>query len=77
MRIRRPKLLDMSLPSINAIVSAVWMTVAVVIGLVGGVTSSGAIVALAALGGLPPLALLLLWNDSGQTLSESIREGLR
>lgn len=67
----------MTLPSIKAIVSAVWVAGAVVIGLVGGVTSSGAIVALVALGGLPPLALLLLWNDPGQTLSESIREGLR
>jgi hypothetical protein len=67
----------MTLPSIKAIVSAVWMAGAVLIGVVGGVTSSGAIVALAALGGLPPLALLLLWNDPGQTLSERIREGLR
>jgi hypothetical protein len=67
----------MTLPSIKAIVSAAWVAGAVVIGLVGGVTSSGAIVALAALGGLPPLALLLLWNDPEQTLSESIREGLR
>jgi hypothetical protein len=67
----------MTLLSIKAMASALWMTGAVIIGLVGGVTSSGAIVALAALGGLPPLALLLLWNDPAQTMSESIREGLR
>ncbi len=57
--------------------SALWLTAAVVIGVVGGVTSSGAILTLAALGCLPPLALLLLWNDPAQTMSESIREGLR
>jgi hypothetical protein len=67
----------MSLPAIKAIVSAGWIATAVTIGLVGGVRSSGAITMLAALGSLPPLALLLLWNDPGQTLSESIREGRR
>ena len=31
----------------------------------------------AALGLLPPLAILFLWNDPQQTMSESINEGRR
>lgn len=75
--IRTRTLSDMTLSSIKLAASAVWITSAILIGLVAGVTSSGAIMTLAALGGLPPLALLLLWNDPAKTMSESIREGLR
>jgi hypothetical protein len=67
----------MELQKIKWTISAAWVLVAFVIGLVAGVTSSGGLVALTALGLLPPLALLLLWNDPPQSISESIRQGRR
>ena len=54
-----------------------WVLSAAVIGILAGVTSTGGLVALAALGLLPPLALMLLWNDPPETMSESIRGGRR
>ena len=67
----------MTLHTIKRIVSLLWISLALAIGMAADVSSSGAMTALAALGVLPPLALLLLWNDPSQTMSESIREGLR
>ena len=67
----------MGLRKTKSTVAAVWVLVAVVVGLVAGVTSTGGLVLLAALGLLPPLALLLLWNDPSQSMSESIQQGRR
>ena len=67
----------MKLGQIKASVAVVWVLAAIVIGLVAGVTAPGGLVALAALGLLPPLALLLLWNDPSQSMSESIQQGRR
>jgi len=58
-------------------VAVVWVLVAAVIGIVAGVRSTGGLVALASLGLLPPLALMLLWNEPSETMSESIRGGRR
>jgi hypothetical protein len=41
------------------------------------ITSAGGRVALVAFGLLPPLAMLLMWNEPSQTLSESINEQRR
>jgi hypothetical protein len=54
-----------------------WVLSAAAVGIVSGVTSTGGLVALAALGLLPPLALMLFWNDPPETMSESIRGGRR
>ena len=67
----------MRLKQIKKVVASVWVLVAVVIGLAVGVRSAGGLVALAALGLLPPLALMLLWNEPPETMSESIRDGRR
>ena len=67
----------MGLQQIKSIVAATWVLTAIVVGLVAGVTSTGGLVLLAALGLLPPLALLLLWNDPSQSMSESIQQGRR
>jgi uncharacterized membrane protein YhiD involved in acid resistance len=67
----------MGLRQIKLTAAAVWVLAAIGIGLVAGVTSPGGLVLLAALGLLPPLALLLLWNDPPQSLSESIQQGRR
>jgi len=67
----------MGLQQIKSIVAATWVLTAIVVGLVASVTSFGGLVVLAALGLLPPLALLLLWKDPRQSMSESIQESRR
>jgi hypothetical protein len=49
---------------------------AVVIAIVADLSWTGGI-ALATFGLLPPLAILLLWTDPAQTISESIHEARR
>ena len=63
----------MTLQNIKMIVSGVWMLTALVIAIVADVSWLAGI-AIAALGVLPPLALLLWWNEPAQTMSESIRQ---
>lgn len=67
----------MRLQKIKRAFAVVWVLSAAFIGVAAGVSSTGGLVALAALGLLPPLALMLLWNDPGETMSESIRGGRR
>ena len=67
----------MELQQIKSTAASAWVLAAIIIGLVAGVTSPGGLVVLAALGLLPPLALLLLWNHPSQTMSESIQQGRR
>jgi hypothetical protein len=67
----------MRLKQIKWVFGSVWVLVALVVGVATGVRSTGGLVALAALGLLPPLALMLLWNDPPETMSESIRDGRR
>jgi hypothetical protein len=63
----------MTLQNIKMIVSGVWMLTALAIVIVADVSWLAG-VAIAALGVLPPLALLLWWNEPAQTMSESIRK---
>ena len=55
------------------IVTASWMLVALAIAVTSPVTWPRHL-AIAALGILPPLALLLWWNEPGQTMTEAIDE---
>jgi hypothetical protein len=55
----------------------VWVAAAAVIGLLLGVSSPGGLALLAAFALLPPLAMLVLWNEPQETMSESIRGGQR
>jgi hypothetical protein len=57
--------------------AALWVFMAVVIGALVGVSSVWGILLLAGLGLLPPLVMLLRWNDPQETLSESIGRGRR
>lgn len=66
----------MTLHYIKMTMSALWVLIAVVIAIVTD-PSWPALIVLAALGLLPPLALFLLWNDPAQTISESIHEARR
>jgi hypothetical protein len=67
----------MELRQIKSTVAAAWVLVAIIVGLVAGVKSPGGLVLLAALGLLPPLALMLLWKHPSESMSESIQQGRR
>ena len=67
----------MQLQQIKKACGVAWVLAAAIVGLVAGVRSTGGLVALAALGLLPPLALMFLWNEPPETMSESIRGGRR
>ena len=67
----------MQLQQIKKAFCGVWVLSAAFVGVVAGVRSIGGLVVLAALGLLPPLALMLLWNEPSETMSESIRGGRR
>ena len=69
-------LTSMELQHIKRAISTLWVLTAVAIALVANLSGSGWI-ALASLGLLPPLAILLLWNEPAQTISESIRHARR
>ena len=66
----------MDLQRIKMTVSAAWILIALAIAIIAGPSFIGGLL-LAAFGLLPPLALLLLWNDPAQTMSESINEARR
>ena len=55
------------------IVSGIWMLAALVIAVLTHPTWVAGI-AIAAIGVLPPVALLFWWNEPAQTMSESIRQ---
>jgi len=61
----------MTLQRIKMTVSAVWVLIATMIALAVDLSWSRGIL-IASLGLLPPLALLLLWNEPSRTMSESI-----
>jgi len=66
----------MNIQQIKMTVSAVWMLAALLV-IVATKASMSANVVVAALGVLPPLALLLLWNDPTPTMSEIINNAKR
>jgi hypothetical protein len=69
---------SMNLQRIKTTLSAVWVFTAVVVAVsLGADLSRPAMMAIAAAGLLPPLAILLLWNEPPQTMSESINEARR
>jgi hypothetical protein len=59
----------MSLHTIKTAMSALWIVAALITLLVAG-ASMTVNIAIVALGVLPPVALLLLWNDPAPTMSE-------
>jgi hypothetical protein len=66
----------MQLQRIKMVVAALWVLTVVAIAIVVDLSWAGGI-ALAAVGSLPPLALLLMWNDPSPTMSESINRARR
>jgi hypothetical protein len=57
--------------------ASVWVLTAAFIAAVAGVTSITSGLLLASFGLVPPLVLLVRWNEPEQTLSESIHEALK
>jgi hypothetical protein len=65
----------MSLQQIKMSVSVVWVSIATVIAIAMAVDMSWTKgLMLAAFGLLPPLAMLLLWNEPARTMSERIND---
>ena len=58
-------------------VASAWVLLVIVVGLAAGVESTTGLIALVSVGLLPPLGVLLLWNDPTPTLSQSIAKVLR
>ena len=67
----------MQLQSIKTTLASAWVLAVIVVGLAVGVESTTGLIALATVGLLPPLGVLLLWNDPTPSLSESIAKVLR
>ncbi len=67
----------MPMKQIKLTSAIVWLAAVAVVGLLVGVSSPGGIALLAAFALLPPLAMMLLWTEPQETMSESIRGGRR
>jgi hypothetical protein len=67
----------MRLKKIKVMIAAAYVVIVVVAGLAWGLTSTSGWTALTALALLPPAAMLWLWNDPAETLSESIQQARR
>ena len=66
----------MAIQRIKMVGSALWVVMALVIALTVPLSRMGSLL-LATFGLLPPLFILLWWNDPKQTMSESINEARR
>jgi len=66
----------MRLEHIKMLISGVWILSALLVAVIVQPSMRGVIL-LGSLGLLPPLVMLLVWNDPAQTMSESIDESRR
>ena len=66
----------MTLQRIKMTVSAVWVLIATLIAIVVDMSLTRGLL-VASIGLLPPLALLLLWNEPTRSMSESINDARR
>jgi hypothetical protein len=67
----------MRLKNIKVMIAAAYVVIVMAAGLAWGLTSTSGWTALTALAVLPAAAMLWLWNDPTQTLSESIQQARR
>ena len=75
-RRRADMLAEMPLQRIKRLVSVGWLVAVIVVAFAIELSLASAI-ALAAVGVLPPLALLLLWNEPAPSMSETITQARR
>ena len=66
----------MQLQRVKMIVAAAWALTVFIVAMAVGVSGIG-LVAVTAIALLPPLALILLWNEPAPTMSESISQARR
>jgi hypothetical protein len=66
----------MELHTIKRTIAASWVALAVIVALMSQITGPLQL-AIAALAVVPPLALLLLWNEPAQTMTQAINEARR
>ena len=67
----------MQLPSMKIVLAALWVSLAVVAGVAGNLSSPWSWTALAVAAVGPPVILMWRWSDPQQSLSESIQEARR
>ena len=67
----------MQLVSIKSLIAMLWVSAVSIAAVAGHVNSFLGWTTLGALMVLPPLAMLRLWNEPRQSLSQSIQEALR
>jgi hypothetical protein len=67
----------MRLKNIKVMIAAAYVVTVVGAGLVSGMTSPSGWTSLTALALLPAAAMLWVWNDPRQTISESIQQARR
>lgn len=63
----------MTLPHIKMLVAVSWVAITLV-GAIAARVTGPLVLMIAAVGLLPPLAMLLWWNDPAQTMTEAIDE---
>ena len=63
----------MQIQQANA-VAATWILASGLIGLAGNVTTIGGAALMLGFGLVPPIIIMLRWNDAPQPLSERVRE---
>jgi hypothetical protein len=66
----------MTLQQIKMTLAAMWVLIATVLAIAIEMSWARAVM-LAGFGLLPPLAMLLLWNEPARTMSESINDARR
>jgi hypothetical protein len=67
----------MQLVSIKAIIAMLWVTVVFIVGIAWSLNSFSSWTILAGVAVVPPLVMMWRWNDSRQTMSETIQKALR
>jgi hypothetical protein len=67
----------MKLKHLKTTLAGAWLLTVCAVVIVGDPTTVAGWMLLAAVGVLPPLALMQLWNEPAQTMSESISQARR
>lgn len=67
----------MRLVSVRSIIAMLWVSAAFVVGITGSMDPLSSWTLLASVAFVPPLVMMWRWNDSRQTMSQSIQEVLR
>ena len=67
----------MQLASLKAGLATLWISAALIAGIIGNIDSAASWTALASIAIIPPIVMMWRWNAPPQTMSESIQEARR